>query len=262
MRNRLTDSIVAAAVLLLSSAALAQTVGQPPPAKPTAEKSQPFNPHDLTGVWLIGDGQNNQIYNQRGQEPPMTPETEAKYTASHGTDYQAVQDATTDPVFNCDPYGTPRVYLYPHPFKIVHTPSGEIVFLMEVNHVFHEIYMDGREHPADPDPQWFGHSTGKWDGDTLVIDTVGFNDKTWLDRVGHPHSEALHTVERWRRTASDTLELNVTIDDPKAYTKPWSGQKIFKLRTGWDILESICVIQDEIDLRNKNVIREFEPRAK
>jgi hypothetical protein len=85
-----------------------------------------------------------------------------------------------------------------------------------------------------------GDSIGKWEGDTLVVDTVGFNDKTWLDNDGHPHSEDLHVVERIRRASHDTLTFDITIDDPKAYTKSWSGHMIFELKPGWNLGEMVC----------------------
>ena len=97
--------------------------------------------------------------------------------------------------------------------------------LFENNHWVRQIWMDGRAHPTDRAPNWMGHSIGKWDGDTLVVDLVGLNDLTWLDASGRPHSDALHVVERYRRIGHDTLEIELTFDDPKAYTKPWTGKQ-------------------------------------
>ncbi len=97
--------------------------------------------------------------------------------------------------------------------------------------------MDGRGHPEDPDPTWMGHSIGRWDGDTLVVDTVGFNDKTWIDPLGHSHSEALHLVERYRRVDPNTLVIDLTFEDAKAFLKPWSGQREFDLKPDWEIAE-------------------------
>ena len=103
-----------------------------------------------------------------------------------------------------------------------------------------QIHTDGRDHPKDLLPTWLGDSIGKWDGDTLVVDTVGFNDKTWIDNTGLPHSDALHLVERLRRVSHDVLQLDITVDDPKAYTKPWSVQRVFDLKPDWEIGELIC----------------------
>jgi hypothetical protein len=100
--------------------------------------------------------------------------------------------------------------------------------------------MNEKEHPQDLDPSWLGHSIGRWDGDTLVVDSVGFNDKTWLDGVGHPHTEALHMLEHIRRVDHDTLQDDFTFDDPKAYTKPWTGQYFFRLHPTWKIDEHVA----------------------
>jgi hypothetical protein len=117
---------------------------------------------------------------------------------------------------------------------------GRVIMYFEYDHFVREIFTDGRTHPDDLDPSWMGHAIGHYEGDTLVVDTVGFNDKTWLDRIGHPHSDQLHLVERIHRVNHDTLQDDITIDDPKAYTKPWNAQLVFQLRADWDIGEFIC----------------------
>jgi hypothetical protein len=110
----------------------------------------------------------------------------------------------------------------------------------EYDHFVREIFTDGRKHPDDLDPSWMGHAVGHYEGDKLVVDTTGFNDKTWLDRIGHPHSDQLHLVERFRRVDRTTLTDDLTIEDAKAYTRPWSTQLIFQLKPEWDIGEFIC----------------------
>jgi hypothetical protein len=112
--------------------------------------------------------------------------------------------------------------------------------LFEYDHFVRHIYTDGRSHPADPNPSWMGDSIGTWEGNTLVVDTVGFNDKSWLDNDGHPHSEDLHLEERIRRVSHDALAIDVTIDDPKAYTKAWTAHWNYELKPGWDLGEMIC----------------------
>ena len=100
--------------------------------------------------------------------------------------------------------------------------------------------MDGQGHPDGYPITWMGHSIGKWDGDTLVVDTVGIHEKAWVDNLGLPHSEALRVVERFRRVGQDTLEYELTADDPKAYTKPWTGKKIFRLMPpDYNIMEHV-----------------------
>ena len=100
--------------------------------------------------------------------------------------------------------------------------------------------MDGRKHPADPDPTWYGHSVGRWEGDTLVVDTVGFNDKSWFDFRGHPHTERLHTVERYTRTNTNTLVNEITIDDLGAYFAPFTVTFTAVLKPGDELMEYIC----------------------
>ena len=106
---------------------------------------------------------------------------------------------------------------------------------------FHrQIFLDGRELPKDPNPSWMGYSVGRWEGDTLVIDTIGFNEKTRLDTIGHPHSSQLHVVERLTRTDSMHMAYEVTVTDPKAYTEPFTNQRIFTLKPDWELMEYSC----------------------
>jgi hypothetical protein len=173
------------------------------------------------------------------QEPPLMPWAEAKFkTAKPGYGPRAVPDSQ-DPLLNCLPPGVPRILLIPFPMQIVQTPS-EIIMLFEYDHYSRHIYLDRRVHPKNPDASWMGDSVGHWDGNTLVVDTTDLNDKTWLDQVGHPHSDALHVVERIRRVDRDTLQDDVTIDDPKAYTRKWTGQQVFTLKPTWHLIEYIC----------------------
>jgi len=143
-----------------------------------------------------------------------------------------------DPEANCLPTGVPRHA--PYPWKIVED-GPYMYFLFEGNiHSYRQIFMDGRKHPADPNPTWYGHSTGTWEGDTLVIDTAGFNDLFWFDFVGHPHTEKLHTVERYTRPDLGTLKEEVTIEDPGAYTKPFTVNASHRLLPGDELMEYIC----------------------
>ena len=151
--------------------------------------------------------------------------------------------AQNDPQANCLPSGVPRVN--PYPWRILQYPTHKaathLFFLFEGNiHSYRQIFMDGRKHPADLDPTWYGHSIGWWEGDTLVIDTVGFNDKFWFDFRGHPHTEQLHIIERWTRKDLGTLVNEVTFDDPGAYAKPFKATFTATLRPGDELLEYIC----------------------
>ena len=135
--------------------------------------------------------------------------------------------------------GFPRAFFHAFPLQIVQAP-GEVLMLFEWDSLRHQIFTDGRAHDTTLGPLWMGDSIGHWEGDTLVADTVNFNDKTWLDRVGHPHSDALHVVEHIRRVDHDHLEDEITIDDPKAYTKPWTGRIVFALKPKWTLAEEFC----------------------
>ena len=173
----------------------------------------------------------------------MTPWAEAKYRAAKpvfGPNKKPAKDSN-DPVYGCFPPGVPRIYLHRKPMEIIQL-SNEVIMMFEYARIVRHIYTDGRPHDKFLDPPlWMGDSIGKWEGDTLVVDVIGFNDKTWLDRIGHPHSDVLHVVERIRRADHGTLEDEITIDDPKAYKKPWTIQSTFDLQPGVDIdWEGVC----------------------
>ena len=146
------------------------------------------------------------------------PWAEEKYKSVRpGYGPRATPDSE-DPILNCLPPGVPRIMLIPFPMQVIQLP-GEVILLFEYDHYIRHVYLDRREHPKELDLTWMGDSIGWWEGNTLVVDTAGLNDKTWLDQVGHPHSDALHVVERIRRVDHDTLQDDLTIDDPKAYKK-------------------------------------------
>ena len=124
--------------------------------------------------------------------------------------------------------------------RIVQLPRVTMI-LYEGFTTFRQIFTDGRELPKDPQPTWMGYSIGKWEGDTLVVDTVGINDKTWMDNAGRPHSDALHLIERYHRGSFGTLDVAITIDDPKAYTRPWTvNESPSRLILDQDLLEYVC----------------------
>jgi hypothetical protein len=214
--------------------------GAPPPQAggrggPVA--GPPHDAHDLAGVWNVRGFANS--YGKQG--PEMTPWGEQQFKlakSSNGGDYTL--DQTNDPVITkCYPPGVPRIYLQPFPFQIVQTPT-EVIFLYEYDHTVRHVFTDGRKHPEDVTLTYMGDSIGRWDGDTFVVDTVGFNEKTWLDRVGHGHSDQLHVVERFQRVNLNDLEVDLTIEDPKALAKPWVGHLTFQLHANWSISEQVC----------------------
>jgi len=190
---------------------------------------------DLSGVWSgggpVGDLEQGLT---KGETIPLLPAAKALMES---------RISGRDPEANCLPTGVPR--MAPYPWRIVQTPpykkATHLYFLFEGNiHSYRQIFMDGRKHPVDPDPTWYGHSIGWWDGDTLVIDTVGFNDKFWFDFRGHPHTEQLHTLERWTRKDFGTLVNEVTIDDPGAYSRPFTLRFTARLRPAEELMEYIC----------------------
>ena len=138
----------------------------------------------------------------------------------------------------CLPHGIPDAMLLSH-YKIVQNPNVTLILYEEFNH-FRQVFTDGRSHQTDLPEAWFGYSVGKWDGNAFVVDTRGFNDKSWLDDYGMPHFEDLHTTERFERPNVGNLNVQITIDDPKAYSKPWSVMFHFKLQPDTEFLEDIC----------------------
>jgi hypothetical protein len=247
MRNRVVSSILAVAALAAAPRLFAQTAGKPevPKTQKTGASS------DLSGVWRRSrrapdKARKYTIYDLAfsitTEKPPMTPWAEAKFKAAKpNVGPKAVNiSETNDPTLNCAPPGVPRIYLMRgEPLEIVQT-RAKTLMIFEYDHFVREIYTDGRAHPQDAPATWMGDAVGKWDGDTFVVDTVGFNDKTWLDNEGHPHSEDLHVVERLRRVNHDTMTIDTTIEDSKAYTKPWGGHAIYELKPDWNLGEMIC----------------------
>ena len=243
-----------ALALMLAGAAM---LASPPPApaqtkKTSSVKAQtPPPPADLSGVWRRSrrapdKARKYTIYELAfaltSENPTMTPWAEEKFNANKpeiGPRSVSLSESN-DPILKCAPPGVPRIYLVrAEPIEIANLP-GRVLMIFEYDHFVRNIFTDGRPHPSDPNPTWMGDSIGKWDGDTLVVDTIGFNDKTWLDNDGHPHSEDLHVIERIRRVNHDTLTIDTRIEDPKAYTKPWGGHAIYELKPDWTLGEMVC----------------------
>ncbi len=257
IRYRFILSIVLLAAVQTSSiAAFAQTAARKSTPANAKNAAQP-SPHDLSGMYeFFGRGVPGQgIYNTPSANPvPMTPWAQAKYDAAKpGYGPKASVD-TTDPILRCNPSGIPRILYWPQPFEIVQTPDRVFMFF-EHERVWRQIWTDGRSHPKEVEPTWMGDSIGKWEGDTFVVDTIGLNDKSWLDAYGHPHSEALHLVERYRRPDPNTLTLQFTAEDPKAYTKIWeSDTKIYTLlRNEKAVMEELFCIPEEEEAFTKRI---------
>ncbi|HEY7190955.1 MAG TPA: carboxypeptidase-like regulatory domain-containing protein [Vicinamibacterales bacterium] len=180
---------------------------------------------DLSGMWLPGA-------DLFPETPPLQPWADAKFKEN-------ASRLGDDPRAQCLPSGVVRTSMLDLA-KFVHTPRLLVMVIEGSVPGVRQIFLDGRKHPGDLDPTWLGHSIGTWDRDTLVIDTIGFNDKGWIDNAGHPQTERLHVVERYRRPDLGHLELEITIDDPGAYTKPWKMRRSLMLAPDEEIREYIC----------------------
>ncbi len=212
-------------------------VDQPPQTGPAPRR-------DLTGIWDAGAAG---IAARGSPTAPLTPAGE-KMIASHrpGDGPRASEIAgINDPLSAmCDPAGFPRNLLFElRPFQVVQT-SNQVLMLYMFEKRFRVIWTDGRELPKAPDPRWYGYSVGRWEDDTtFVVNTIGMDDRTWLDNAGNPHSGEMRVEERYRRVNEGLVELTVTVDDPTAYTKPWVGRNALPLRRipgNTDLMEMIC----------------------
>lgn len=143
------------------------------------------------------------------------------------------------PLSRCLPLPAPSIFTEPLPFKIMQTPTVTAI-LFEHQGRYRQIFTDGRELPKDPNPTWMGYSIGRWEGDTLVVESAGFNDKSWLDGIGHPHTEELRVTERFHRRDFGHMEIRATIDDPKTYARPWTVKLPVELLPDTDPLETVC----------------------
>jgi hypothetical protein len=248
-------TMIAAAVatLVLATSASAQWLKEPTPGMPRTPDGKPKldapaprtsdGKMDPSGLWLtkgiyIGDIAKD----LKPGEVPFQPWAEALYKHRRET------LSREDPTGRCIPGGVPRSDAVPYPFKILATP-GIVVVLYEAVHAYRQIFTDGRALPKDPNPNWLGYSVGRWEGDSFVVESAGFNDNAWLDNNGHPGTESLRVTERFRRKDFGHMDIQVTIDDPKAYTKPWTVTLPLVLQPDTELLEYICP-ENEKDLQH------------
>ena len=244
--------------------------------------AQSFNPRDLAGLWELDSGHRS----INASIPPMTPEGEARLkqnipargrplgeplNGEHWGRVRAVIPAkSNDPMMACNPPGFPRLVLDPEPVEFVQT-DGRILQLFQWTRTMREIWTDGRAVPSGENlenlgPAWYGHSVGRWEGDTIVVDTVGLDGRAWIDIYGFPKSVDARFEERYRRIDADTIELRMTMRDPRYYSEPWvSDRKTFKripredaTYSGWyglfgGITEQICAPMNEVEDFNKRI---------
>ena len=230
-------ALVGACVLAgpaFTGSALAQSdVVRGPLIRPTVSSS---DPRDLSGVWFLRS-YNRQINATTGRIPPLTPhgKEERDRRVKAEKDGSPVADASA----YCFPHGVPRVMNSPYPLQIIQT-AGETTIVHEVAHNVRHIYMDV-PHSKDVKPTFLGESVGKWEGDTLVVDTIGLNDRTWIDEVGVIHGKNLHVVERIRKVEDgNAIENEVRIEDPEFFARPWYMRDTYAWRPDLRIAEYIC----------------------
>ena len=278
MVNRSAILVIAVAVLFLCIRSAGQTTQQsrqasindadkwktekwntsaPPSSYWDKLKSTSAPKHDLSGIWdagaLEGGIQPNGAYEypddpeHLGHDVPYTAlgkEARMKNKPGSGVSGQFPAAEVNDPVDYCDPQGMPRNDLFEFRIVEILQKTNQVVILNQYNNTWRIIWTDGRDLPQDPAPRWNGYAVGKWVDDyTFVANYVGMDSRTWLDNVGRPHSDTLKVEERWHRVNADTLELTVTIDDPKFYTQPWKALDRFvlhQLPDGYDISEFVC----------------------
>ena len=219
--------------------------------KPNLAAACPRTPDgkpDLSGIWLT-EPRRNATPNFPGCEPTAEEFANIGFTLKGGLPYQPwaaelvnqrrAQLRLHDPLSYCLPVGPVRLHTWSTPRKMVQAP-GLLVILNELNASYRQIFTDGRPLPADPNPSWNGYSSGKWQGDTLVVETIGLRDGIWLDSTGNPLTDAARLTERFHRRNYGRMDIAITVEDPKAYTRPWTVtlHQIITLNT--DLLDFIC----------------------
>ena len=266
------------AFFLCMVSAQAQWLNYPTPGLPRTRDGKPNlsapaprtadGKPDLSGVWHVQPTSLAEMKRLFGddvdtvQVPGMEIDTISKYGVNILLDFKPGEEPirpeaadaihrrnqTTsglDTLSKCLPAGIPLATMLSEVTKIVQTP-GLTLIMLELDSAVRQIYTDGRPHPVNRNPSWHGYSVGRWDKDTLVVDTVGFNDKAALDVVGHPRSESMRLVERYRRRDAGHLDVEITVDDPVVYTKPFTLKVTHLLQPDTDILEYFCN-ENEVD---------------
>jgi hypothetical protein len=202
-------------------------------------KAPASSAHDLSGVWL-GKPANQWSFSNEALPMQAEPLDRFKYNTVDWNNPSGPGRKELDPyIVSCAPPGIPRQWLINSPFEIIQRPN-RLLIIYEADHTYRQVWTDGREHPKDFSNNWTGHSIGKWEGDTLVIDTIGLNGEPWLDNSGHVFSDAMHLTERLRRLDRNNLSIDITFDDPKAYTKIFAGKRMAVLQPGRVIKEDLA----------------------
>jgi hypothetical protein len=265
--------LLAVTLLAASVCAPAQWINQPAPGTPRTKEGKPIltapaprreGKPDLSGVWQTESSPRKEIEHMLlpGGENGLGEDVPSKYFLNFFSDFPFLHEpfqpaagkafgermkSGQKPATLCAPPGLPVMDLTPGPFKFVPTPGLVMMLYEGDSNFFRQIYTDGRKLPADPQPSWLGYSVGKWSGDWFVIDTIGFNDKSGMDAMGHPHSGDMHLTERFHRRDFGHMDLEITVDDPKTYTQPVTVKVNLRLLPDSDVIESFCT-EGESDL--------------
>ena len=250
MRKRLSSSAIGL-VAALAFLAIARAQTDHSTAAKTAAQSGAYDSRDLTGIWdpapyMQPKGEVNplDLGGHPNPLPPFTPAGQARYEAN-------AKFIAAGAVLDCDPFGVARNFFTPRPFEILLT-RDRLVQHFEYYDNWREIFTDGRKMPADFDPEYMGYSTGRWEGDTFVVESSAYNGKAFLTWQGFPISESLHQTERWQRIDADTLKIVFTFDDPVNYSQPWSITGFWKLKKGWVMDAHPCTL---------SAIKEYDERV-
>jgi hypothetical protein len=236
--------LTVAMAVVMSAAPAAQWLKQPTPDIPRTPDGRPDLSAPapraadgkplLAGLWRPSPGLAGSITRgMNGGDVPYQPWAKKLF------EERQANDSRDDPTARCVVGGVPRSDFVGYPFKILQMP-GLVVILYEAVHSYRQIFTDGRELPKDPNPNWFGYSVGKWEANALVVETTGFNDDVWLDNAGRPATDRLRVTERFVRRDFGHMDIQITIDDPKAYTKPWMTTQPLALQPDTELLEYIC----------------------
>ena len=271
MRQRLRVSIfLLASLILLSAMSFAQQRGagfggRGRGAAAAPRSNAPFDAKDLNGIWWRTGG-TREWNTQKGEEPVFTPEGKKAFDANKpGYGPRAVPPAQgNDPLGDCNPDGLTRNLMFNRPVEFIQMPN-RLMQLFQYHGARREIWLDGRKLPDNPDlPRWYGYSVGRWEGNTLVVETNGLEPRQWLDNLGNPYSDQARLTERYTRVDHDHIEMVVTLTDPKYYAKPFVSQKKtweiltnpeqYSVQPGWNsLMEELCVPMDEVFEFNKRI---------
>jgi hypothetical protein len=191
---------------------------------------------DLQGIWMPDDNRyiRDMALDIGDDKVPYRPWAKALFA-----ERMTGEHSREDPDAHCLPQGVPKIDWVAYPWKLIQTPTS-VVIIYETFTFWRQIFTDGRELDPSAKPAWMGYSTGRWEGDSFVVTTRGFNGKVWLDQLGRPTTDQLVVTERFTRTHFGHMAIEVTIDDPGAYTEPWGATQVVHLRPGWEPLEFIC----------------------